>query len=148
MSVLARSALDPRLAAVRETMPPRPPRGWIRAVREALRMTQEDLGRRLEVTKQAIRHIETSEAEDSIRLGTLRRAAEALDSTLVYAFVPNSSLEETVERRARTVAERDVSRTRQTMLLEDQLGGAGDANRLVDELAEAAKNSRGLWRDS
>ncbi len=111
-------------------------------------MTQEDLGHRLNVTKQAVGQLEVSEADDSIRLGTLRRAAEALDSTLIYALVPNSTLDETVERRAQVVARRDVDRVWQTMLLEDQLGGAVDADRLVADLAAAAKGARGLWRDS
>jgi predicted DNA-binding mobile mystery protein A len=111
-------------------------------------MTQDDLGHRLSVTKQAVRQLEVSEADDSIRLGTLRRAAEALDATLVYALVPNSTLDDTVERRARVVAQRDVERAGHTMLLEDQPGGAGDADRLVADLAAAAKNARGLWRDS
>jgi hypothetical protein len=37
----------------------------------------------------------------SIQLATLRRVAAALDCTLVYAFVPKKSLEETVRSRAR-----------------------------------------------
>jgi hypothetical protein len=33
------------------------------------------------------------------------------------------------------------------MLLEDQRGGEGDTERLVDELAEQVKLSPALWRD-
>ncbi len=110
-------------------------------------MTLADLGHRLGVTKQAVLQMEASEADGSIRLATLRRAAEALDCTIVYALVPNSSLDETVNRRARAVAARDVGRAHQTMLLEDQVGARDDQERLVDELAEQVKGSRELWRD-
>ena len=57
-----------------------------------------------------------------IRLASLRRAAEALDCTLVYAFIPNESLEGTVRRQAQSVMDRRMARVRQTMVLEDQLG--------------------------
>jgi len=144
---LARTSLDPRLAAARKAAPALPPRGWIRAIRDALGMRQEDLGRRLGVTKQAVLQMESSEAQGSIRLETLRRAAEALDCTLVYALVPNSSLEDAVEMRARSVAEGDVGRTKHTMLLEDQVGAADDAERLIDEIADHLKSSPHLWRD-
>src|SRR6266511_597033 len=76
-----------------------------------------------------------------------RRAAEALDCALVYALVPNSSLGETISRRARSVAARDVARAHHTMLLEDQVGARDDQQRLVEELAEQVKGSRELWRD-
>ena len=146
-SELARAVLDERLVALRDVVPLAPPRGWIRAIREALGMTLPDLGRRLDVTKQAVLQMETSEADGSIRVATLRRAAEALDCTLVYALVPNGSLAETVDQRARTVATRDVERAQHTMLLEAQAGGTEDRERLVEEFAEQVKDSRDLWRD-
>jgi transcriptional regulator with XRE-family HTH domain len=45
--------------------------------------------------------LEQSEAKGTIELATLRRVAEALDCTLVYALVPNRPLEQTVRDRAR-----------------------------------------------
>jgi predicted DNA-binding mobile mystery protein A len=90
--------------------------------------------------------MERSEAGGSIRLDTLRRAAEALDCRLVYALVPNQSLEETVDRRAREVAAEELGRVRNTMALEDQAVDAGDDNWLVDELVDELKKSRRLWR--
>ena len=99
------------------------------------------------MTDQAVSKLEGSEADGTVRLETLRRAAEALDCTLVYALVPNDTLEEMVDQRAHEVARRDVERVRHTMLLEDQRGGDEDADRLVEELAEQAKQSSALWRD-
>jgi predicted DNA-binding mobile mystery protein A len=110
-------------------------------------MPRAELARRLGVSGQAVAKLEASEADGTIRLESLRRAAEALDCTLVYAVVPNSSLEEIVDRRAHDVARRRMERVQQTMLLEDQRGGEGDADRLIEELAEQAKDSAALWRE-
>ncbi len=108
-------------------------------------MPRDELARRLGMTKQGVAALETSEADGSIKLETLRRAADALGCKLVYALVPHNSLEEIVDKRAHEVARRDVERVRHTMLLEDQRGGEDDTERLVDELAEQAKRSPSLW---
>lgn len=110
-------------------------------------MPRAELARRLGVTGQAVASLEKSEADGSIRLETLRRAAEALDCRLVYAIVPRTSLETIVDERAHDVARRRVDRVEHTMLLEDQLGGVEDADYLVDELAEQLKQSSSLWRE-
>lgn len=141
-----RAFLDRRLAAWKSVPSPAPPRGWVRAIREALGMPRVELARRLAVTDQAVSKLERSEVNDSISLGTLRRAAEALECTLVYALVPNSSLEEIVDRRATEVARRNVERVSHTMLLEDQRGDKGDEERLLRDLAEQVKQSPALWR--
>ena len=110
-------------------------------------MPRTELARRLDVSGQAVAKLEASEADGSIQLDTLRRAAAALDSTLVYALVPISSLDEIVDRRANEVARRDFQRVRHTMLLEDQSGAEDNEEQLVRELAEQAKQSSSLWRD-
>lgn len=110
-------------------------------------MSRDELGQRLGVTRQRVLAIEAAEAGGALKLDTLRRAAEALDCSLVYALVPRESLQSAVERRAREVAERHVERAGHTMLLEGQLGGAVDHERLVAGLAEQLARSRGLWRD-
>jgi predicted DNA-binding mobile mystery protein A len=110
-------------------------------------MSSSDLAARLGTTRQAVSQMERSEVDGSIRLETLRRAAEELDCTVVYALVPKSSLEEMVDRRAHQVAAGEAERVRHTMLLEDQLvDDSLDKDRLVDELAEDLKGSRRLWR--
>src|SRR4029079_14724254 len=91
----ARQRLDERLAPLEPADRFRPPpKGWIRAIRDALGMTGVQLASRLGVRPQTLNLIEKSEAEGTIQLKTLRRAAEALDCTLVYALVPKGSLEE------------------------------------------------------
>jgi predicted DNA-binding mobile mystery protein A len=97
-----------------------PRKGWIRAVRGALGMTQTDLADRLGITRVAVDKLERSEADARITMAKLKQVAEAMDCSLIYALIPNSSLEETVMRQARTVAERNVDYTSRTMALEAQ----------------------------
>jgi len=122
-----RKRLDERLMALKpEDRFAAPPKGWVRAIRDALGMTGVQFARRLEIRPQSVEALEKSEANGSIQLKTLRRAAEALDCTLVYALVPNTSLEGAVSARARKIAKRELGRVAHTMKLEAQ--GTGDAN--------------------
>lgn len=146
-SELARRTLDARLRPLRDVELRPPPRGWIRAIRDTLGMSAADVGRRMGITRQGVHQIERSEADESIRLETLRRAAEALDSVLVYALVPRVPLDDVVRNRARAVAEATVDRVEHSMALEAQSGGATDRERLVDELAESLESSTRLWSD-
>jgi predicted DNA-binding mobile mystery protein A len=81
-------------------LPPRPPSGWVKAIRESLGMAAAHLAARLGVTTSTVTRLETSEADDTISLGTLRRAAEALGCELRYALIPKQSLADTLESRA------------------------------------------------
>jgi predicted DNA-binding mobile mystery protein A len=119
----ARQALDDRLsqlgAATRYAVPRL---GWVRAVRDAIGMSAADLGRRMGITDASVRSLEKNEIEGGARLSTLRRAAEAMDCSLVYALIPNTSLQDTVERQAAAVLGEQLTRVHQTMALEAQEG--------------------------
>ncbi|SRR5216683_4840369 len=136
----SRAHLDERLkdfGAVARYSPP--VKGWIRAVREALGMTAEQLARRLKVTQPSVVQLEQSEIKGSIELATLRRVADALDCTLVYAFVPKKSLEETVRARARNFIRRRRAPVEHSMLLEDQkVQGKAEETRLDEVLRETS----------
>ncbi|CAH2400869.1 mobile mystery protein A [Mesorhizobium escarrei] len=142
----ARERLDERLAGLKPVdrlLPP--PKGWIRAIRDALGMSGVQLAARLGVRPQTVEALEKSEASGSIQLSTLRRAAEALDCTLVYALVPNSSLEEAVNARARKIAMRALARVAHTMKLEAQeTGDAGMEARIEAYIRDQVKD-RDLW---
>ena len=119
----AREALDQRLASLESASRYVPPRlGWIRGIRDALGMTAAQLATRMGVTAPAVRALETKELEGGVRMSSLRRAAEAMDCTLVYAFIPNDSLEQVVERQATAVLDVQLKRVAQTMTLEAQGG--------------------------
>lgn len=81
---VARRKLDDRLGLFK-ALGQRPPRGWIRAIRDALGMTLPQLAGRMNVSASAAIQLEQSEARGAINLATLERAARALDCTLVYA---------------------------------------------------------------
>ena len=121
----------------------RPPRGWVRAVREALGMSAATLAARLGTTAGAVTRLEQSEAADRIRLDTLRRAADALGCDLVYLLVPRRPLNAIVRDRARELAHRQVSAVEQTMRLEDQ--ATGKAKEMEDQLVSQLLERGGLW---
>jgi predicted DNA-binding mobile mystery protein A len=121
----------------------RPPRGWVRAVREALGMSAAVLATRLGTTASAVTRLEQSEAADRIRLDTLRRAADALGCDLVYVLVPRRPLHAVVQERARELAHEQVAAVEQTMLLEDQ--ATGETSELEARLAEQLLARGSLW---
>ena len=113
--------LDASLAqfvSLRNLQPPK--KGWIRAIRDALGMSGRQLGKRMDVSKMWVGDMERLEATGATSLKTLRRAAEAMDCVLVYAFVSKSSLKETLLKQARRKVRQDMARASHTMALEDQ----------------------------
>jgi predicted DNA-binding mobile mystery protein A len=121
-----------------------PVRGWIKAIREAVGMTTGQLARRLGVKQPSVVAMEQSEARGSIELATLRRVADALECTLVYAFVPKKPLEALVRERARSFARRRRSPIEHSMLLEDQAVTGEDAANHLDEIVRET-NPRLFW---
>lgn len=145
---LARKHLERRLAPLRQAPGlARPARGWVKALREALGMTAAQLGGRIGVSQSRIARIEKDEAEDSVTLATLRRVAEGMDCTLVYALVPNRSLDEVLRERARAAAEVQLTRTHHHMRLENQPVDRRDLDEERERLAAEilAGDPRRLW---
>ena len=145
----ARSRLDARLALFPSSEDSaRPHKGWIRAIRNALGMSASDLATRMGVRQQTISDIERSERHDTIQLKTLERAAHAMDCRLVYALVPNSTLDETVSTQARRKAMQYLEAISHHSQLEDQPVSDEDLAVQVSELAERMADRRELWSDS
>ncbi|MFM8648094.1 MAG: helix-turn-helix domain-containing protein, partial [Methylocystis sp.] len=82
---LARKNLDRRLTALRAEPLITPPSGWIKAIRESLGMTAEQLARRMGVVQSRVSTLEKAECSGTPSLKSLRQAAEAMNCTLVYA---------------------------------------------------------------
>jgi predicted DNA-binding mobile mystery protein A len=125
-----------------------PPTGWIKAIRTAIGMSMQQLGNKLNVSKQGILDIEKREKDGSITIKSLKEIARALDMQLVYGFVPNDgSLDALIKKRATELATKIVLRTSNTMKLEDQ----GNTNKRIEnaikERAEEIKNEmpKILW---
>ena len=130
--------LDAALAKWRNaTLPLTPATGWVRAVRDALGMSSAALAQRIGVTDSAVRKLEMSEASDAISLGTLRRAAAALDCELKYALVPRKSLESARQERATLLAQQQVAAVAHSMALEDQAVDAHLTQAQVQDIAQS-----------
>jgi len=144
----ARQHLDDRLSRLKpEDQFAVPPKGWIRAIRDALGMSGVQLARRLGVRPQTVDAIEKSEASGTIQLKTLQRAAEVVDCTLVYALVPKTSLKDTVHSRARSLALRDLERVGHTMKLEAQAVAAAGLEMRIQEYIRNVLEDRDLWNE-
>ncbi len=86
--------LDPWLGPLRQaqTAALRPARGWLRAVRDAVGLSQEDVAKKLGTKRQSYAQLETAEERGAISLASLQRAAEAMDCELVYFVVPRETI--------------------------------------------------------
>jgi len=134
------SQLDRSLDAVR-SLPPRPSKGWIASVREALGLSLRQVGKKMRASGQAIQQFEQAEAEDRITLRALRRVAGTMGCELVYVLVPKSgSFAELAEQPTREQAARDVKSVVHTMALEDQK--PKNTNQLVEDEAQRRLNRR------
>lgn len=125
-----------------------PPTGWIKAIRTAIGMSMQQLGYKLNVSKQGIMDIEKREKDGSITIKSLREIARAMDMQLVYGFVPNDgSLDALIEKRATELATQIVMRTANTMKLEDQANSKKRIETAIRERATAIKNEmpKILW---
>ncbi len=145
---LVRVQLDGTLRKLRPLLNvARPPRGWIRAIRDALGMNGRQLADRLGVTRQRAAIIEKHELTGSTTLKTMRRAAECLDCVFVYGFVPRTSLEQIVRNQARSIAQERLNRVSRTMSLENQALGKKENQKIlsamIDEIVDTLSSS--LW---
>jgi predicted DNA-binding mobile mystery protein A len=122
------SELEGKLASFRKVLDvERPEGGWIRAVREALDITNTQLAARLGMQPQSVADIQSAELGESIKIQTLRKLAEALGCKLVYAIVPEKPLKEVREGKI--------------------AGLAGEITRRLTEVAPSdAKNKKELER--
>jgi predicted DNA-binding mobile mystery protein A len=142
---LKRRRLDRQLASLtplREMTPPA--RGWINAIRSALGMSARQLGERFDASPQSVEAFERREVTGSITIARLRVIAEALDGRIVVAFVPNETLERTVQRQAerKAIAHRD--RVVHTMRLEAQDAGV-EESLTVDPTYWTTVRASALW---
>ena len=112
----------------------RPSVGWVKTIRNSFGMSLEQLGDKLEVTRQSAQNLEKREADGTITIKALEEAANALDMKLVYGFIPmDGSIEKLIDREARKLATEIVLRTSGTMKLEDQENSSERLNSALEE---------------
>ena len=125
-----------------------PPIGWIKAIRNSIGMSMEQLGKKLSITKQGVMDIEKREKEGAITIKSMQEVAKALDMQFVYGFVPNTgSLEQMIELRALEMATKIVERTSTSMKLEDQANSKERIEKAIKERATEIinKTPKILW---
>lgn len=125
-----------------------PPIGWIKAIRNVIGMSMEQLGKKLSITKQAVMDIEKREKNGAITIKSMQEIAKVMDMKFVYGFVPNAgSLDQMIETRALEMATKIVKRTSTTMKLEDQVNSKERIEKAIKERAAEIiyKTPKILW---
>lgn len=125
-----------------------PPIGWIKAIRNGIGMSMEQLGKKLSITKQGVMDIEKREKEGAITIKSMQEIAKAIDMQFVYGFVPDAgSLDQMIETRALEMATKIVQRTSNTMKLEDQENSKERIEKAIKERAAEIinKTPKILW---
>jgi predicted DNA-binding mobile mystery protein A len=137
--------LDTALRGVQ--LPARPRKGWIRAIREALGMTPNQLAKRMGITRQAVALTEASELDQSATLGRLKRAAQELGCELQYVLVPKVPLEKMIADQALRRAKKKLGRVNQSQALEASAMSADSMANTVADLARELELNRAkdLW---
>jgi predicted DNA-binding mobile mystery protein A len=123
----------------------RPLKGWIRSVREALGMSGRQLAERIQVEPSRIPEMEKAETHGNITMKSLRRAADAMDCELVYAFVPRTSLETSLRMQAEKSARDNLKNVSHTMRLEDQGISVKEEAKWLDDKTEAWVKDPPRW---
>jgi predicted DNA-binding mobile mystery protein A len=108
-------------------------------------MSGRELAGRMGVAQATEAELEASEAHGTIGLGSLRRAAEALDCELVYFLVPRRPLQLAVEHQSRRAAADHLARISHHSRLEEQALSDDAAADELDALAADLVDRRGLW---
>ncbi|MBI3554852.1 MAG: mobile mystery protein A [Deltaproteobacteria bacterium] len=135
-----RRSLDQR---IRELVPlakvERPGTGWIRGIRESLGMTAAQLASRLGIKTASVLGLEEREVTGAITLEALERAARALNCKVVYALVPETTLDEMLDHQSHIAADWTLKEVSHSMGLESQKVSDKENASQSDELANLLK---------
>ena len=107
-------------AAIRLADTKIPPEGWLASIRKAIGMSGPQLAKRLHLTKAAVYQAERKELEGAISIKQLQKLAQSMNSQLVYAIIPNKTVNEIVFDQAKVKAESLVQQASIQMSLEQQ----------------------------
>lgn len=131
-----------------------PPKGgWIKAVRTALAMSGAALSKRLGGHRTTAAYLERSEQDGSITIKKMQQVAKAMHCRFVYALVPESGPDDTIEkiidRQADSIARRVVEESNVHMMLEDQQLGRTQIEKEVERLKKQIIDDlpKDFWED-
>ena len=126
-----------------------PRSGWVRAMREALGMSQAQLAARAGISRATVQKLELAEGRRRITLDSLDRLAAALGCQVAIALVPHGgSLEGLREQAANAKAEALLKSAVHSMNLEDQIVSPANQQGVKQDLVESllSGSPRKLWR--
>ena len=126
-----------------------PRSGWVRAMRQALGMSQAQLAARVGISRATVQKLELAERSRRITLDSLDRLASALGCQVAIALVPQGgSLEALREQAANTKAEALLRSAVHSMNLEDQIVSPANQVGVKQDLVESllSGSPRKLWR--
>lgn len=143
----ARRHLDEKFAHIKNVKAlSMPPKGWIKAIRNALGITVKQLAQKLSLSHQRITVIEKDEISGNLKMSTLERVADALGCDLVYTFVPRRSLEDMALSQAAKKAGILLGQAEHTMSLENQGSSKKNNLQLENLIQELLKGPQSrLW---
>ena len=125
-----------------------PPKGWIYTLRTSLGMSMRQLGKIANITPQGIMDMESREKEGNITIAALEQFGKNLNMRLVYGFVPiEGSLQKKIDKQALSMAKKIISRTSNSMTLEDQKVNPAMLKKSIKAKAQEIKQKslKSLW---
>ena len=147
---LIRSQLNAKLMKVKSLLKLEiPSGGWVKAIRESLGMTLEELGNRVGLDKSRVSRIEQAETTGEIKISTLEKIAEGLEMTFVYGFAPKKDLEDIVREQAKKIAIKRMNRIDHSMKLEDQELENKEKREVLNDLVDQIliEEPRNFWNE-
>lgn len=115
---------------------PKPSEGWLSVLRKSLGMSGAEVAARMGVSRGAVYQAERNEREGAITIKQMQKLAAAMGGRLVYAIVPEGSVEDVIRDQARRKAEAHIHRASAHMALEKQSLPGAQAIKRIDELAD------------
>jgi predicted DNA-binding mobile mystery protein A len=110
-------------------------------------MRGTQLARRLKLAPSTVHELESSEKNGTITLNSLQKCAEAMGCRLVYAIVPETSLDEIVRGQAMKRSAELARNVQNTMALENQYVTSEATESMIRDKADELRlrGGRDLW---
>ena len=146
-----RGQLDKKLAYLRDFSASGTPQcGWIKTLREALGLSSLQLGKRSGLDQSRVSRLENAETNGNLNIASLQKVAKGLGMRFVYGFVPEVTLEEMVNTRAKEIALKRMKRLDNTMRLEKQGLPDEEQNKALQDMVEKilVSQPKDFWDDN
>lgn len=148
---VVRSQLDKKLAFLSNFASFGVPQsGWIKTIREALGLSSLQLGKMSGLDQSRISRLESAEKSGNLKISSLQKIAKGLRMQFVYGFVPDGTLEEMVNARAKTIALKRMKRLNDTMRLEKQGLSDEEQKKAFEDMIEKilVDQPKDFWKDN